>query len=122
MPLSIIVCEDNGVISLDLRSILKRLGHKVILSCQSGKDVLEQLNKGLSAELIIIDVRLKGDMDGYQLAAVLLKTYNFPVIFITGSGSRQYKKDYLTNERTCFIKKPFNQEEIHSAIEQLIHN
>ena len=105
--MNILLCEDELIISLDLKRILKKLGYNVSGIYKSAEDVLDSLQKE-KPDLVIADVNLKGKMNGIELAEILISKHAIKVMFITGSPlMNQDKKSKVAD---CdFIMKPFDE-------------
>ena len=78
----ILVCEDEQLIALDLKTRLERLGHVVVGMAASARQAIE-IAEQLKPELALMDVHLEGSVPGTEVARVLSKEYGIPSIFVT---------------------------------------
>ncbi len=104
-PKNIFIVEDEMIIALMLEQMVKNLGHKVIGKVMSGEEAIESALR-LKPDLILMDIRLKGEMDGIQAMAEIRKKINIPVIFITGNTDNYYKERIQESEYMGFLTKP----------------
>ena len=79
-PTRILVVEDEGVVAKDLQMRLRKLGYDVPTTVQTGEEAVE-LPRKMRPELILMDVRLKGEMDGVETSAQIMEEFRTPVIF-----------------------------------------
>ncbi len=79
----ILVVEDNTIVALDISRRLIRLGHRVIpYPVISGEAAIEKVEM-LCPDLVLMDIRLKGKMDGIQAAEIIALRFGIPFIYIT---------------------------------------
>lgn len=112
----ILIVEDEGIIALDLKGRLNRLGYEVPAIAASGGEAFKYA-LDIKPDMILMDIRIKGDMDGVDTAHRIREFTNIPVIFISAHA------DAHTIERvkeTCpygYLTKPFNEKELLTTIE-----
>jgi len=111
----ILIIEDESLVALEISGYIKELGYDVIgiaASALKAFDILEKQN----ADLILMDVYIKGNMDGVDLAAEIRKSKNIPVIYISAfSDDDTLDRAILTNP-IAYLSKPFNRSELKMAI------
>lgn len=117
---NILIVEDEAIVALDLRTQLEDLGYGVAGVAASGEAALSAV---LDAppdrvpDLVLMDVRLQGALDGIETAAELRRTHDTPVIFLTAHS------DNLTVQRAAatapygFVTKPYQVRELRAGIE-----
>jgi two-component system, response regulator PdtaR len=94
----------------------------------SGEDAIEKAGK-LKPDLVLMDIKLKGKMDGIEAAGKIKYLYNIPVIYLTAYSDEYTVKrakitepsGYILKEETGLIRKPFEESELHTAIEITLH-
>ena len=74
----ILVVEDQRLIAADVENTLKKLGYVVVGNVSSGEDAISAADR-LRPELVLMDVRLRGEMDGIQAAEIIRDRFNVPV-------------------------------------------
>src|SRR6056297_1803136 len=117
--LKVQIVEDEGVVALDIRRHLESFGYKVVGSHASGEEAISQF-KTEAPDLILMDIRLQGQMDGIEAAQIIREQFRVPVIILTAYA------DEKTIERAKFIEpfgyiiKPFEERELRTNIEMAL--
>lgn len=111
LPENIVIVEDEVITQRYLQDIFAQ--HKVNVSgCfDNAVDTLEAL-KSLNCDMILMDINIKGPVDGIQLARKILETHTLPVIFITAHNDDATLEELLELAPYGFIGKPFSSKEI----------
>src|SRR4051794_15681176 len=78
----IFLVEDEQLIAADLEAKVTRLGHQVVGSAASGEEAI-RLTEFLRPELVLMDIRLQGTMDGREAARRIQANTGAPIIFLT---------------------------------------
>jgi CheY-like chemotaxis protein len=84
----IVIVEDEGLIAADVKGRLERAGYDVPGIAASGGEAL-QLIRAESPDLVLMDVRLSGDLDGIQIAHKVHNELDIPVVFLTAYEDRE---------------------------------
>lgn len=120
---TILVVEDERITAEDIRAGLKFAGYKVPTVCSTGEDAVQQAGR-LEPDLILMDIKLEGEMDGIEAAAQIKKSHDIPVIYLTAySDEETVERAKLTEPSGFLVKgqgllsKPFDENELHAAIE-----
>jgi two-component system, response regulator PdtaR len=117
----ILIVEDEIIIAIDLKMRLENLGYYVSDIAVNGKDAIDKTGEN-NPDLVLMDILLNGDIDGIETAQQILKQYDIPIIYVTGSYDNTiYERAKLT-EPSGFIKKPFDNIEIQNAIQTAIRS
>ena len=82
-PVSILLVEDEGLIARDLEDTLTRLGYRVSGVASEGTEAIEMARE-LHPQLVVMDVSLRGEVDGIEAACAIQEDAPVPVIFLTG--------------------------------------
>jgi DNA-binding response OmpR family regulator len=109
----ILVVEDEVLIAEDLRLILKRLGHQVVGMASSGAEAVRKADE-LHPNLVLMDVRLQGTMDGVETARRIRSKADIAVIYVTAHASVLASLE-LQN-RCARLAKPFSPLQLQAAI------
>jgi PAS domain S-box-containing protein len=118
--LRVMIVEDEMIVAKDLQRILKKLGYDTTDPFSAGRKALEQL-EFLRPDFILLDINLKGDMDGIQLAQHVLQDYGIPFIFITAFSDKNTLNRAKTVEPYGYIIKPFSEDDIRTSIELALY-
>ena len=107
MWVEILIVEDEGLIALDLKKRLEQAGYKVVALADNGEDAI--LNAGnLKLDVILMDIRLRGPMDGVEIADEIRKRFYIPVIFVTAHADCETLDRARITEPFGYIVKPFH--------------
>jgi CheY-like chemotaxis protein len=113
----VLIIEDETFIAMDLESLVKNLGHKVIGVARTHSDALA-LAKTNRPGLILADIQLADGSSGLDAVNELLRTFEVPVVFITA-----YPERFLTGERpepAFLISKPFQPAMVSAVASQAL--
>ena len=117
----ILIVEDEAIIAMDIEYQLKRLGHTVVGIASRGEDAIN-LAAQSAPDVILMDVRLKGTLDGIETAILILERQTVEIFFLTAF------KDEATLQRMQQIRhaghmvKPVRPEMVHEAIQKVLRN
>src|SRR5579884_1474594 len=120
MPARILIVEDEQITAEDLRDILTELGYSVTNVVSSGAAAIESAGQD-PPDMALMDIRIKGEMDGTETARVLREQYNIPVVFLTAHADRATLERAKISEPLGYITKPFKQLELQASIEIALH-
>lgn len=101
----LLIVEDELIIALMIEKMAENLGHTVLAKVTSGEDAVEAA-KELNPEIILMDIRLQGEMDGIDAMNEIRRTTNIPVIYITGNSDASYQKRIEESEPLDLLTKP----------------
>jgi PAS domain S-box-containing protein len=116
VPKRILVVEDETIVSMDLQNSLKYLGYEVVGAAVSGPEAISKADK-TRPDLVLMDIILKGEMDGIQAAESIYSRLGIPVIFLTASTDDKTLQRAKVTEPFGYMIKPFEERELHSHIE-----
>ena len=117
---NILIVEDEYLIANDLSSMLKRMGYEVldILSC--GEDVLQKVSE-VSPDLVLMDIRLGGDMDGIEAAKQIKDRSNIPIMYLTANADEVTLNRAMITEPYGYILKPIEERELQICIAMALY-
>jgi CRP-like cAMP-binding protein/CheY-like chemotaxis protein len=116
----ILVVEDESIVALDIKDSLESLGYDVVGTEAYGEKAVEKA-KELSPELILMDIMLKGELDGIGAAAQIWDACKIPVIFLTAYGDESTLQRAKIVEPFGYLLKPFEPRELRAGIEMALH-
>lgn len=114
--IKVLVVEDESIVSKDIQNSLKKLGYTVVGSASTGLKAIELAGKSLP-DVILMDIMLKGDMDGIEAAETIKKLYNIPIIFLTAYADSSTLAKAKISEPHGYILKPFKEIDLHTNIQ-----
>jgi len=112
----ILLVEDEGVVALDIEQRLERLGYSVVGVADSGRVALE-LARSQRPDLVLMDIRIRGELDGVDLARELSTRYELPVVFLTGNADEATLRRALEAEPYGYVLKPFELRTLEATLE-----
>ena len=119
-PARILVVEDEAVVAKDLQQRLRKLGYDVPVTVATGEAAVVQATD-LQPQLVLMDVRLKGAMDGIEAASQIHEHLDVPIIFLTAYADSSTVDRAKMIEPFGYILKPFAERELHTAIQVAIY-
>lgn len=117
--LKILVVEDEMLIGAKISMFLTELGYEVTAILPRAEEALVHVLE-IMPDLALLDVRLKGEMDGIALAEALQKQHNLPIIFLTANSDDATFQRAKSTKPFAFLAKPFRKVELQRAIELAI--
>lgn len=116
----ILIVEDENIVAKDIENTLKRMGYTVTGIASSGEEALKKVTNK-QTNLVLMDIKLKGNMDGIEAAKQIRSNFNIPVVFLTAYSDEETLQRAKATEPYGFILKPFNEDDIHSTIEIAVY-
>ena len=116
----ILIVEDENIVAKDIENTLKRMGYTVTGIASSGEEALKKVTNK-QPDLVLMDIKLKGNMDGIEAAKQLRSNFNIPVVFLTSYSDEETLQRAKATEPYGFILKPFSEDDIHSTIEIAVY-
>ena len=117
---NILIVEDESIVALDIKDKLEHLGYNVLNIVSSGEKAIEEVTK-IQPDLILMDIVLKGEIDGIETARQIRECFDIPIIYLTAHSDEKTLKRAKITEPFGYIIKPFVDEDLKSAIEIAIH-
>jgi len=113
---NILIVEDESIIALDIRNSLESNGYQVAGQADRGEDAISQAGR-LRPDLILMDISLKGNMNGIEAAEQIRAKFDIPVIFISAYTDASIIELARNAEPYGYILKPFEERALSIAIE-----
>ncbi|MFQ6108422.1 MAG: response regulator [Candidatus Aminicenantales bacterium] len=112
----VLVVEDEHLVAQDIQYMLEGLGYEVIAAVSSGEEALEKTAEALP-DLILMDIVLKGGMDGITAAHKIWEDFKIPFIYVTAFADENTLARAKVTRPFGYLHKPFEERELQSAIE-----
>ena len=112
----IVIAEDEPLARLDLGQMLENLGHDVVGQAGDGKTAVE-LARELNPDLVIMDIRMPGEIDGLGAASLLAEEKIAPVLMMTAYNDPEYIERAREAGVMAYLVKPYNENQLTPAIE-----
>ncbi|MBN4003773.1 ATP-binding protein [Nostoc sp. LPT] len=112
----ILVVEDEAIVAKDLQYRLNKFGYTVPAIASSGEEAIN-IAREISPDLVLMDIKLKGSMDGIQAAEEIYKRLDIPVIYLTAYADENTLERAKITEPFAYLLKPFKERELQTNIE-----
>ncbi|MEG4202010.1 ATP-binding protein [Microcoleus sp. Pol12A5] len=119
-PIQILVVEDEVIVAQDIAGRLKKLGYAVTATVSSGEEAIQKAIEN-PPDLVLMDIVLKGDMDGVTAAEKIRINRNVPTVFLTAYADDKTLERAKLTDPFGYIIKPFQQNDLRVAIEIALH-
>ncbi|PKL60889.1 MAG: hypothetical protein CVV33_00345 [Methanomicrobiales archaeon HGW-Methanomicrobiales-4] len=116
----ILIVEDEMIISMEIKQKLHGMGYVVVGQAITGESAIQKAGD-TRPDLILMDIRLKGDMDGITAAKRIMDLYDFPIIFLTAHSDKATLERAIAVSPSGYLLKPFKERELMTNIEMSLH-
>lgn len=116
----ILIVEDDKIITMELEKRLEGLEYHVVAITSSGEDAIERA-ASMHPDLVLMDIRLKGPMDGVEAAAEIRDRFDIPVVYLTAYADERTLQRAKITEPFGYVLKPFEEQGLHTAIEMALY-
>ena len=116
----ILIVEDENIVAKDLQKRLTNLGYDIVGIASTGEDAIKKAAATLP-DLVLMDVRLKGEMNGIEAASILRFQYGIAIVYLSAYADNDTLKRASKTEPFGYILKPFEERELHTTIEMALY-
>ncbi len=116
----ILIVEDESIVALNLTKRLTEAGYTIAMTATTGEAAIQAAEE-MQPDLILMDIRLKGEMDGIEAAEQIRDRYNIPIIYLTAYADQHTLQRAKVTQPYGYILKPFETRELRSAIELALY-
>ena len=117
---SVLVVEDEQIVATELREILAGLGYRTVAAASTGLEAIARAEE-THPDLILMDIRIKGEMDGIEAASRITARCNIPIIYVTAHADQETLRRAKVTGPLGYVLKPFSERELQIAIEMAIY-
>ncbi|MAN58895.1 MAG: DNA-binding response regulator [Flavobacteriaceae bacterium] len=115
-PIKILIVEDEMVIAANISLQLSELGYEVTGILPRGEEALSHV-KETEPDIVLMDIQLKGALDGIETAKIMQQDSHIPIIYLTANADEAHFKRAKETHPYAFISKPFKKLDLQRAIE-----
>jgi CheY-like chemotaxis protein len=115
LPLRVMIVEDETIIAMDMQRKIRQLGCDVVARVVSGEQAVEQASQ-LKPDLVLMDIKLRGKIDGITAAKQIQQTENIPVIFLSAYLSQDAVRKEGAPLSVAMLPKPFDPFELRDVM------
>lgn len=119
--IKILIVEDEFLVAQGIEETLKHLGYEIIANVDSGKDAIKCV-ENVEPDIIIMDIKLVGSMDGIDTAAIIKLNFNPIIIFLTDLDDKRTLERAAKIKPAAYLLKPFNERQLIASIEHALFN
>jgi two-component system, cell cycle sensor histidine kinase and response regulator CckA len=112
----ILIVEDQGIIARALKIKLDRMGHEVTAIADTAHAAIQAVQV-TQPDLILMDIILKGDLDGIQASEVIRSQFKLPVIFLTAHSDAKTVQRAMATDPCGYVVKPYEEEQLRYVID-----
>lgn len=117
---NVLVVEDESIVAKDIQQSLTKLGYNVIGTAPTGEKALALVEE-FRPDIVLMDIMLKGPMNGIEVAAEVKENFGIPVIFLTAYADEGTLTRAKVTEPYGYIIKPFKEIDLHTSIEMALY-
>jgi DNA-binding LytR/AlgR family response regulator len=115
-PVKIFIVEDEMIIAANISLQLSKLGYEVTGIAVRGEEALLHIKEN-NPDIVLMDIQLKGKLDGIETVQLIQKEYDIPIIYLTANVDNTHFNRAKTTKPYAFISKPFKKLDLQRAIE-----
>ncbi|MGL5194968.1 MAG: response regulator, partial [Chroococcales cyanobacterium] len=117
---TILVVEDEGIVALDIQTILEDLGYQVPVAVASGEEAIEAAAH-IQPDLVLMDIHLEGSIDGVTAAEQIRDRFNIPVVYLTAYSDEDTLQRAKLTTPFGYLIKPLESRSLKSTIDMAIY-
>jgi PAS domain S-box-containing protein len=110
------IVEDESIVAMDLKARLQRMGYTIQGISSYGEDAIEKVRE-YRPDLVMMDIILKGEMDGITAAGIIRSEMEIPVVYLTAYADEKTIGRAKVTEPYGYILKPFEERDVLTVIE-----
>lgn len=112
----ILVVEDEHIVAMGVKRMIKNMGYTLVGVASSGEDAINKAENTFP-DLVLMDIMLKGGMDGIEAAKEIKVRFNIPVVYLTAcSDSKIVERAWKTGP-SGYVVKPFDEKDLQKSID-----
>ncbi|PWC31068.1 response regulator [Azospirillum sp. TSO35-2] len=116
----ILVVEDDRIVARDIQQQLARMGHTVVGLSASGEDAI-RIAGSQQPDLVLMDIRLDGEMDGIEAARRIRDQHHIPIVFLTAYANDETVHRASLTEPFGYLLKPFEEPQMRTVIQMALY-
>lgn len=120
MATDVLIVEDESIVALDLENRLRSMGFSVVGRAGTGAAAIELVGQ-TPPDVVLMDIQLRGNIDGIKTADLIQEEYDVPVIFLTAFSDSKSLERAKRSNAYGYLLKPFQERELSIAIELALY-
>jgi CheY-like chemotaxis protein len=118
---SLLIVEDDAIVAQDLKNRLTEMGYVIVAVSSTGEEAIEKARHH-RPDVVLMDIRLGGEMDGITAAGQIGASYRLPVIYLTAFSDDETLARARETHPAGYVLKPFDPRNLYVAIEMALCN
>ena len=118
--IKVLVVEDERIVAKDIQNTLKNLGYEVPAIASTGEEAIKKTGE-LRPDIILMDIVLKGEIDGIDAASKIKAKFKTPIIYLTAYEDEETLDRAKITEPLGYILKPFEERDLHTTLEMALY-
>lgn len=120
MKAKLLIVEDEAFIALEIKTRLQKMGYEVCGVVSHGEDAIQQA-EAMRPDLVLMDIRLKGEMSGIDAAVVIREKSRIPIVYLTSHADEETLELAKWTTPSGYLLKPFQEKDLRIGIEMALH-
>lgn len=116
---TVLIVEDEVIIAVDLKERLIKMGYNIAGLVHTGEDAIASVEESYP-DVVLMDIVLKGEIDGIQAAERINDICNVPIVFISAHYYDSVISRHMKKEPDAYLMKPVRDEEVHASIQRVL--
>jgi PAS domain S-box-containing protein len=116
----LLIVEDEGIVALNIQRRLEGLGYSIVANVSSGEEAIEAAEEA-SPDLVLMDIKLEGNVDGIEAAAQIRSRFQIPIVYLTAYTNEETLNRAKLTEPYGYILKPFEARDLATTIEVALY-
>lgn len=119
MTESVLIVEDDGIFAIELQKKLQSWGYDVPRIALSGKEALKRVENSIT-DLVIMDISLKGDIDGISAGKAIEDKFEIPIVFYSSHNDQEFLNKIKDFKKGDFVSKTCSDNDLKLSIENIL--
>ena len=115
----ILVVEDETIVAMEIEFALQASGYNVVGKAGNSTKAIE-MAKLFLPDVVLMDINIKGDFNGIETAAEILKFHKTAIIFVSAYNDKETKSKMSVIQPHYFLAKPYSQAELNKIISEAL--
>jgi CheY-like chemotaxis protein len=115
----VLIVEDERIVAIDLQRRLTRLGYVVLAIASSGEDAIQKAIE-MPPDIVLMDIRLQGAMDGVEAAGHIRARLDIPIVYMTAYSDERTLQQAGSGQSRLFIRKPFEEKALRATLQRAL--
>jgi two-component system, response regulator PdtaR len=112
----ILIVEDEHIVAMGIKRMLITLGYVITGIASSGEDAIKKAESTFP-DLVLMDIMLKGDVNGIEAAKEIKAHFNIPVVYLTACSENKIVESAWKTNPSGYIVKPFDEKDLQKSID-----